>query len=116
MPYRDPAQRAAWMREYRRQKRVERTSLPVLPPSPPSIVRAPEPSGVLADIIESTSPQPSPRTPGFRERVPGTALKLRWNWRELFLLGSSPPGFAHIAITPAIVRPAHGAAIVERER
>ena len=43
-------------------------------------------------------------------------LKPRWNWRRLFPLGFSPPEYARIATTPATVRPAHGAAIVEVEK
>jgi len=53
MPYRDPACRAAWMREYRKRKRAESMSEPVkLVPSAsvegarelwPSIVRKPDP-------------------------------------------------------------------------
>jgi len=37
------------------------------------------------------------------------------NWRERFLLGSSPLKHARIAMTPDIVRPAHGAAIAEAQ-
>jgi len=36
----------------------------------------------------------------------------RWNWHGPFLRGSSPPGCARIATTPATVRQALGAAIV----
>jgi len=59
---------------------------------------------------------PSFRTPGSRGRVQAGALKPRWTWRDLFLSGCSPPGYARIALTPARVRPAQGAAIVEGER
>ena len=38
------------------------------------------------------------------------------NWRGFFLSGSSPRGCARIATTPATVRSARGAAIVEGER
>jgi hypothetical protein len=41
------------------------------------------------------------------------ASKLRCNWRERFLSGSSPLKHARIAITPDTVLPAHAAASVE---
>ena len=56
------------------------------------------------------------RTPGSYEKVGGIASKPHWNWHELSLPGSSPPRRARIASTPATVRPAHGAAIVEAVR
>src|SRR5215469_2279285 len=57
MPYRDPARRAAWMREYRRRKRVARTTAPTLHVASPSDMRVPEPSSVLQRIIERPAPQ-----------------------------------------------------------
>jgi hypothetical protein len=51
-----------------------------------------------------------------REKLSAAASKPRCNWRERFLPGSSPLKHARIAITPDIVRPAHGAAIVEPVR
>src|SRR5215475_3348964 len=60
MPYRDPAQRAAWMREYRRRKRAGQTSsLAPLRSAPPS-VRAPEPTHVSPKRIDSSGPQLAP--------------------------------------------------------
>src|SRR5262249_24444299 len=53
MPYRDPARRAAWMREYRKRKRVGRTGAPLSLSSPPSVVRVPEPSHVSRPTIHS---------------------------------------------------------------
>jgi hypothetical protein len=46
MPYRDPANRAAWMREYRKRKRLGKTGAPVSLRPTPSIVRGPGPSPV----------------------------------------------------------------------
>ena len=43
-------------------------------------------------------------------------LKPRWNWGERFLSGSSPPMRVRIAITLAIVRPGHDAAIVKEQK
>jgi hypothetical protein len=57
--------------------------------------------------------KPAPAKAGSRESVPAAASKPRCNWRELFLSVSSPPRYAGIAITPATVRPARSAAIVE---
>jgi len=59
---------------------------------------------------------PLPRTPGSCETVRVAALEPRWNWRERFRSGSSPPGSARIAITSDTVHPARGAAIVEVDR
>ena len=56
------------------------------------------------------------RTPDTCEKSAATALKPRWTLREPFLSGSSLPGHARTAITLDIVRPAHGAAIVEVEK
>src|SRR5262249_36759392 len=65
MPYRDPARRAAWMREYRKRKRVGRTGAPLSLSSPPSVVRVPEPSHVSRPTIESLDPQPTPPNTSF---------------------------------------------------
>src|SRR5215472_4400116 len=67
----------------------------------------PRPSGSSRDQLRN----PRVRTPG----VPGAPAKRRWNWRARFLSGPLPPGYARIAIAPDIVRPAHGAAIVEED-
>jgi hypothetical protein len=75
------------MREYRRQKRVERTSLPVLPPSPPSIVRALEPSGVPGRIIESTSPQPKSPNTGFSRKGARNSFKTALELVQAFPIG-----------------------------
>ena len=64
MPYRDPARRAAWMREYRKRKRVAHMSVPVSPPSLLSIVRAPESSRVPQRMIERPDRQPVPPNTG----------------------------------------------------
>jgi hypothetical protein len=53
----------------------------------------------------------SPNLQGFCEKPRAGALKLHRTSHELFLLGSWPPRHARIAITPATVHPAHGAAI-----
>ena len=57
-------------------------------------------------------PNPRLRRASQCEKPSAPASKPRWNWRERFLSGSSPPKYASIAITPAIVRPAHGVATV----
>jgi hypothetical protein len=80
MPYRDPARRAAWMREYRKRKRAAQISAPVSRASSPSIVRAPEPSHVPQRVKERPDPQPArPSTRLVREGTgssPKTALEL----------------------------------------
>ena len=58
MRYRDPARRAVWMRECRKRKRTAQRSALVLRASSPSIVRAPEPSRVLEQVMERPGPQP----------------------------------------------------------
>jgi hypothetical protein len=75
MPYRDPAQRAAWMREYRRRKRGEEVGSRVLHPSPLSAARAPEPSRVPVRIIESARPQPRPPNTWFSRRGVRSSFK-----------------------------------------
>src|ERR1700741_286022 len=75
MPYRDPAQRAAWMREYRKRKRLGQMSAPVAVPSTPSIVRAPERSSVLRRIVERAGPQLAPANTGFVLRPAGSSFK-----------------------------------------
>jgi hypothetical protein len=58
---------------------------------------------------------PRLRIPDPREKLHAAALQPRWNSRRLFLSESSPPEYAHIATTPATVRPVHTAAIVKDE-
>jgi hypothetical protein len=65
MPYRDPARKAAWMREYRNRKHATKISAPLSRASSPSIVRAREPSRVPDRIIERTGPQPARPNDGF---------------------------------------------------
>ena len=60
MPYRDPAERAAWMREYRRRKRLRKAGAPASLRSAPSGVRAFKQSHLSAKRIDSSGPQPAP--------------------------------------------------------
>ena len=65
-----------------------------------------------AHNIETSSPT---RASEDRVRAPRSThqlLKRPWNWRDLFLSGSTAHRCANIATTQATVRPAHGAAIV----
>lgn len=62
------------------------------------------------------APNPRLRTPGLPESAPAATSKPRSTKREHFLLESPLPRYARIATTPATVRPAHGAAIVEGKR
>ena len=116
MPYRDPAQRAAWMRQYRKRKRAGQVGAPAAVSSSPSVVRAPEPSRTTWPISERTGPQPMSPNAGFVESLLAAASRAHWNWRGLFLRGSSPHGYARTATAPDTVHPAHGAAIVEVQR
>jgi len=63
--------------------------------------------------LSGQSPTPRRRKSGSCERLLAAVLEPCCSWRGPFLPGSSPPGCARIAITPAIVRPVRGAAIVE---
>jgi hypothetical protein len=65
MPYRDPAQRAAWMREYRKRKRVGQMSAPASLISGPSVVHAPESSRVSQQTIERSCVKRTPANSGF---------------------------------------------------
>ena len=112
MPYRDPARRAAWMREYRKRKRAGHSCPPASLSSTPSVVRAPEPSlSPRLTIERSGNELATPKTGVVRKRAP-SSFKTALDLHELFLSGSSPPRCARIAITPVTVRPAHIAAIV----
>jgi hypothetical protein len=75
MPYRDPSRKAAWMREYRKRKRVAHTSAPVALPSPPSVVRRPEPSFVPQRIMEGPGPQPARPNTGFAPQGARSSFK-----------------------------------------
>lgn len=65
MPYRDPAQRAAWMREYRKRKRVGLVGVSASLPSAASVVRVPEPSAATIRTTESLGAQPVSATTKF---------------------------------------------------
>ena len=115
MPYRDPAQRAAWMREYRKRKRLGKNGAPPSSPSAPSVARAPEPPRVSPKTIEGPSPQPSHPTTGLVTKAVRSRFKTALDTdANVSLSDLSPPRCARIATTPATVRPAHGAAIVAR--
>jgi hypothetical protein len=113
MPYRDPAQRAAWMREYRKRKRAGKAGTPVSSTATPSFVRTPDSSRLSRPTIESSGPQPAPSNAGYRRKAARSSFKTALDLARTFPLGSSLPGYARIAITRATVRQARGAAIVE---
>jgi len=75
MPYRDPAQRAAWMREYRKRKREIRTSAPASLRTPPSAPRAPEPSRGIRQTTERSGPQPGPPNTGSVRKTARSSFK-----------------------------------------
>jgi hypothetical protein len=52
-----------------------RTSAPVAVPSPPSIVRAPEPSSIPRLIIKRPGPQPTPANTGFVRKGARSSFK-----------------------------------------
>src|SRR5215469_4573169 len=104
------------MREYRRRKRMRWASTPASLPPIPSGVRAPEPSRVYPKTIDRSGPQPAPANSALVREAVRSSFKPPLQLARTFSSGSSPHGFARIAITPATVRPAHGAAIVEEER
>ncbi len=84
MPYRDPARRAAWMREYRRRKRTARISAPV---SSISIVPAPEPSLVPQRIIERPSPPPARPNTEFVRKGSSSSFKTALELAPTFPVG-----------------------------
>jgi len=116
MPYRDPARRAAWMREYRKRKRGAHKcaraarSLTFHRACTGAFARPP------ANHRKTGGRNPRLRTPGSCRRAHAVALKPRWSWRGFFRSGCTAPRCARIAITPVTVRPVPGAAIVEAER
>jgi hypothetical protein len=75
------------MREYRRRKRRERMSSLVLPSSPPSVVRAPEPSRVPGRMLESKSSQPGPRNTGFSRKSARSTFKTALELARTFPFG-----------------------------
>jgi len=87
MPYRDPAQRAAWMREYRKRKRVERVGEPASLPSRPSNVRAPEPSRVSQQGVMGSSPQPSAQKSGPVRNTVRSSFKTALRLAQTFPFG-----------------------------
>jgi hypothetical protein len=87
MPYRDPAQRAAWMREYRKRKRVGRTGAPASLPSPPSITRALEPAPVPRRIAERPGPHPAPPSTGFVREGAVSSFKTALELARTFPIG-----------------------------
>jgi hypothetical protein len=58
VPYRNPARRAAWMREYRKRKRLGNTGAPASLPTATYGVRAAESSRVSPKTIDSSGPNP----------------------------------------------------------
>jgi hypothetical protein len=88
MPYRDPANRAAWMREYRKRKHGRRTSVPVSVPSPPSVARTPEPSHTTWPIVDQTGPQPMSSNTGFVRKGAGSSFKSALDLARTFPFGA----------------------------
>src|SRR5215470_3655231 len=116
MPYRDPAQGAAWMREYRKRKRAGKTGAPATLPCVPSVAVHQSLRRCPRKQLAVQVPRPRFRRPCPCEKLFTAVSRPRCNWRERFLSGSSPPRRARIAITPDTVRPARRAVIVEVER
>jgi hypothetical protein len=87
MPYRDPAQRAAWMREYRRRKRGIPTSAPVSLRTPLSVPRATEPSNIARRIIETPGLQPAPANTGFVRKSARSSFKTALQLARTFPFG-----------------------------
>jgi len=74
MPYRDPAKRATWMRQYWQRKRLGQVSVPASLSSRPSVVRAPEPSRVWRPTIQR-SIQPTPPNNGLVRKAARGSFK-----------------------------------------
>src|SRR5690349_9819487 len=87
MPYRDPARRAAWMREYRRRKRGIGTNAPVSLPSSPHVVRAPEPSRATLPRIEGPGPRLTPPNTGYVRKATRTTFKTALQLARTFPFG-----------------------------
>src|SRR5215470_10736990 len=116
MPYRDPAQGAAWMREYRKRKRAGKTGAPATLPCVPSVAVHQSLRRCPRKQLAVQVPRPRFRRPCPCEKLFTAVSRPRCNWRERFLSGSSPRMYARTATTPATVRPARAAAIVEIAR
>jgi hypothetical protein len=95
MPYRDPARRAAWMREYRKRKHATKISAPVSRASSPSIVRAPEPSHVPQRVKERPDPQPVRPNTGFVRKAARSCVKTALDLARPF-----PPGVLASQVCP----------------
>jgi len=91
MPYRDPAQKAAWMREYRKRKRSGQVGVPTSLPSTTSVLHAPEPSVVPKQRVETSSPPPAPLNAGFVRKG------ARGNFKTALELARTFPCLAHAA-------------------
>ena len=87
MPYRDPARRAAWMREYRKRKRVGKTSAPASVRSTLSGVRAPDPSRVSQQTVVGSAPQPSSPKSGPVRKRPRNSFKTALELARIFPFG-----------------------------
>lgn len=110
MPYRDPAQRAAWMREYRKRKHAVHMSEPLERIPPASIEGARDP---WPPIIRKPAPQTKAPDGRLGGGVQSAQLKRLWTLRGPSPSGSSLRRCTYIATTLATVHPAHGVAIVE---
>src|SRR3974377_881070 len=84
MPYRDPARRAAWMREYRKRKRQARLNEPA--------DRPPSPSAEGARERLTSAPKSDPRTQGSdhksKVRIAVNGLKTALELAPPFPLGA----------------------------
>jgi hypothetical protein len=87
MPYRDPAQKAAWMRKYRKRKRLGKTGALGSSPTAPSGVRAPEPLSVSPKTIDSSGRQPAPANTGVTRNSVRSSFKTALQLARTFPFG-----------------------------
>ena len=87
MPYRDPAQKAAWMREYRKRKRGRKTFAPAPLRAASPRVATPEPPPVSPKKIDSSSPQLAPGPTGVAQKRPRNGFKTALQLARTFPFG-----------------------------
>jgi hypothetical protein len=87
MPYRDPAQRAAWMRQYRKRKRVGKAGARASIPSVPSVVRAPDDLRVSRQTQEGADRQVAPTNSRFVRKAGRSSFKTALDLARTFPSG-----------------------------
>ena len=87
MPYRDPAQRAAWMREYRKRKRAGVMGASASFRSTPSGMRASESSRVPPKTIDSSIPRSVSANTGTARKTPRSSFKTALQLARTFPFG-----------------------------